>query len=179
MFTFSLAFLQAIDSFLFNFNFFPQKEEEGIWEKAYHIHNENHWPQLPHVSGVECQIDYFACFAPYFSSFPKENAFQNLEENLWTINWKTGFPDFSLTLTISKIFPDFSLTLKNFRFSLTFPWPWKPRLLKTTNLQLWKNLQFIWAWVPKQQYFLATIFCPFYNFSLQHITAFKSYTKIK
>ena len=26
-----------------------------------------------------------------------------------------------------KKFPDFSLTLKNFRFSLTFPWPWQPR----------------------------------------------------
>ena len=121
MFTFTLAFLQAIDSFLFNFNFFPQKEEEGIWEKAYRIHNENHWPQLLHVSGVECQIDYFACFAAYFSSFPKENTFQNLEQNLWTINWKTEFPDFSLTLTISKIFPDFSLTLKIFVFPWLFP----------------------------------------------------------
>ena len=70
------------------------------------IHNENHWPQLLHVSDVECQIDHFACFSAYFLSFPKENTFQNLEENLWTINWKTEFPHFSLTLTISKIFPD-------------------------------------------------------------------------
>ena len=77
--------------------------------------NENHWPQLIHVSGVECQIDRLACFAAYFSSFPKENAFQNLEEDLWTINRKTEFSDFSLTLTVSIIFPDF---LKN---SLTFP----------------------------------------------------------
>jgi len=40
-------------------------------------------------------------------------------ENLLTINRKTEFPDFSLTLPTLKIFPDFSLTLKNFRFSLT------------------------------------------------------------
>ena len=77
--------------------------------------NENHWPQLLHVSGVECQINRFASFAAYFSSFPKENAFQSLEEDLWTINRKTEFPDFSLTLTTSIIFPDF---VKN---SLTFP----------------------------------------------------------
>ena len=77
--------------------------------------NENHWPQLIHVSGVECQIDRLACFAAYFSSFPKENAFQNLEEDLWTINRKTEFSDFSLTLTTSIIFPDF------FKNSLTFP----------------------------------------------------------
>ena len=67
-----------------------------------------------YVSDVECQIDRFACFAAYFSPSPKENAFQNLEENLRTINQKTEVPDFSLTLTKSKIFPEF---LKN---SLTF-----------------------------------------------------------
>ena len=68
---------------------------------------QNHCPQLLHVSGIiKCQIDRFPCFAAYFSSFLKGNAFQSLEENLWTINRKTEFPDFSLTLTISKIFPD-------------------------------------------------------------------------
>ena len=36
------------------------------------------------------------------------------------LNQKTEFPDFSLTLTVSKIFADFSLTLKNFRFSPDF-----------------------------------------------------------
>ena len=70
-----------------------------------------------HGNANECCC---CCFAAHFSSFPKENAFQNLEENLWTIKPKTEFPDFSLTLTISKIFPDF---LKNF---LTFPWWWQP-----------------------------------------------------
>ena len=59
-----------------------------------------------HVSGIECHIDRFAYFAAYFSSFPTENAFQTLEVNLWTVNRKTEFPDFSLTLTISKIFTD-------------------------------------------------------------------------
>ena len=48
------------------------------------------------MSGVECQIDRFACFVAYFSSFPKENTFQSLE-NFRTINGKTEFPDFSLT----------------------------------------------------------------------------------
>ena len=62
----------------------------------------------------------FALQHRLFSSSPKENSFQNLEENLLTISRKTEFPDFSLTLTISKIFPDFFLTLKNFHFSLTF-----------------------------------------------------------
>ena len=134
MFTFaSLVFLQAIDIFLLIFNLFPLFAERGRRNLEEIIHNENHWPQLLHKSGVECQIDRFACFAAYISSFPKESAFQSLEENLWTINRKKEFPDFSLTLTISKIspdflkkFPDFSLTLKNFRFSLTFPWQWQP-----------------------------------------------------
>ena len=95
MFTFALVFLRDMEET---------------------IHNENHWPQLLHMSSVNCQIDRFP--------FPKENAFQSLEENLWTINRETEFPDFSLTLTISKIFPDFSLTLKNFGFPLIFPWRW-------------------------------------------------------
>ena len=100
-------FLQAIDIFLFIFSLFLLFAERGKES----IHNKNHWPQLLHGSGIECQIDCFACSAAYFSSFLRENAFQSLEENLWTINQKTEFPDFSLTLTISKIFPDFSLTM--------------------------------------------------------------------
>ena len=43
----------------------------------------------------------------------KKMIFLSLEENLWTINRKKEFPDFSLTLTISKIFPD----LEKFWFS--------------------------------------------------------------
>ena len=121
MFTFALAFFAGHQYFSLHFQpvcaFRGKKKKEFVTS----IHNKNHWPQLLYVSGVECQIDRFACFAAFFSSFPKENAFQSLEEKLWTINRKTEFPDFSLTLTISKIFPDFSLTLKNFRFSLIFP----------------------------------------------------------
>ena len=46
--------------------------------------------------------------------FPERKCiFLSLEENLWTINRKKEFPDFSLTLTISKIFPD----LEKFWFS--------------------------------------------------------------
>ena len=126
MFTFALAFFAGHQYFSLHFQpvcaFRGKKKKEFVTS----IHNKSHWPKLLHVSGVECQIDRFACFAAFFSSFPKENAFQSLEENLCTINRKTEFPDFSLTLTISKIFPDFSLTLKNFRFSLIFPWQWQP-----------------------------------------------------
>ena len=113
MFTFALAFFAGHRYFSLHFQ--PLSAFRG--EES--IQNKNYWPQLPHVSGVESQIDRFACFAAFFSSFPKENAFQSLEKNLWTINRNTEFPDFSLTLTKSKILPDF---LKN---SLTFPWPWK------------------------------------------------------
>ena len=34
-----------------------------------------------------------------------------------------------------KKFPDFSPTLKNFCFSLTFPWPWQPRYNKKQQSQ--------------------------------------------
>ena len=126
MFTFTLAIFAGHWKFLFIFTLFPLFVERGRRKLEESIYNKNHWPQILHVSDEECQIDCFPYFVAYFSSFPKENAFQNLEENLWTINQKTEFPDFSLTLTISKIFPDFSLTLKNFRFCLTFLWPWQP-----------------------------------------------------
>ena len=118
---FNLLFLQAIDIFPFilkPLSVFRRKRKKEFGRK----HSQrNHWPQLLHVSGIiKCQIDHFACFAAYFSSFPKGNAFQCLEEHLWTINRKTEFPDFLLTLTISNISPD---CLKN---SLTFPWAWQP-----------------------------------------------------
>ena len=63
------------------------------------------------MSDVKCQIDCFACFAAYFSSFPKENAFQNIEGNLWTINQKTEFPDFDNIKDFPWLFP-----------YLVFPW---------------------------------------------------------
>ena len=129
----------SIFFFSFSTSFrYLRKEEEGIWKKAFRTKLQNHWPaQLLHVSGIEWQSDHFTCFAAYFSSFPKENAFQNLEESFWTINRKTEFTDFSLTLTISKIFRDFSKhsltfpTFKNVRFSLTFNWPWQPWIFKS------------------------------------------------
>ena len=67
------------------------------------IHNENHGPQLLHVSGIEFQIDHFPCFAAYFLPFANENAVKNLAQNLLTINRKTESPDFSLTLTVSEV----------------------------------------------------------------------------
>ena len=82
-------------------------------------------------SGVECQTDCFACFVAYFSSFPKENAFQSLKENLWTINRKTEFPDFSLTLTnfvFPWLFPD--------RGNSAYCWETYSALRNTTSLTL-------------------------------------------
>ena len=80
MFTFTLAFLQAIHSFLFIFNLFPLLAERERTNLEETIHNKNHWPQLLHVSGVECQIDHFTCFAAYALSFPKENDFKILKK---------------------------------------------------------------------------------------------------
>ena len=66
MFTFaSLVSLQAIDIFLLIFNLFPLFAERGRRNLEEIIHNENLWPQLLHKSGVECQIDRFACFAAH------------------------------------------------------------------------------------------------------------------
>ena len=111
MFTFALAFFAGHRYFSLNF-----QEEEGIWKE--NIQNQNHWPQPLYVRRT---VSNWSLCLPYsiLFIFPKENAFESLEENLWTIGRKTEFPDFTLTLTISKIFPDF------FKNSLTFPWPWK------------------------------------------------------
>ena len=100
MFTFALAFFAGHRFFFFSFSTsfrFSREEEEGIWKKAFTMTTTDH---NVHMSDVKWQTDRFACSAAYFSSFPKENAFQSLEENLWTINAKTEFPD--------------------------FPWPWQP-----------------------------------------------------
>ena len=116
MFTFTLAFFAGHQHFSLHFQslsaIYAERERRNLEESS---QKENHWPQLLHLSGTECQIDHFVCFAAQFSSSPKQNSFQNLEENLWTINQKTEFPDFSLTLTISTIFPDFSLTMATLR----------------------------------------------------------------
>ena len=65
MFTFALA-LFAVHRY-FSLYFQPLSAFRGKGKKEF---GRKH-------SGVECQIDRFACFAAYFSSFPKENAFQN------------------------------------------------------------------------------------------------------
>ena len=75
-------FLQAVDSFS---SFHPISAFHGKRKKEFgrkHLQQKPLTTTTTHVSDVECQIDCFACFAAYFSSFPKENAFQNLEENL-------------------------------------------------------------------------------------------------
>ena len=42
MFSFTLAFLQAINSFIFIFSLFPLFAERGRWNLEESIHNENH-----------------------------------------------------------------------------------------------------------------------------------------
>ena len=133
----SIDFWQAIDIFVFIFNLFPQKS--GKRKTTDH----NYYMCL-------AQSVKLIALPAYFSSFPKENAFQvlkksyelllvcnhvtrrpcwgskqknisskNLHENRVQFPEKRSafvldhqFPDFSLTLTISKIFPD----LKKFSF---------------------------------------------------------------
>ena len=111
MFTFALTFFAGHRYFSLHF-----QEEEGIWRKHSEPKSLN-----TNTTYVRHRVSNWSLCLPHsmLFIFPKENAFQSLEENLWTINRKTEFPDFSLTLTISKIFPDF------FKNSLTFPWPWK------------------------------------------------------
>ena len=120
MFTFNIL--------LFIFNLFLLFAERGRRNMEESIHNKNHWPQLLHVSGVECPIDRFACFAAYFSSFPRENAFQNCWRSLMNYRPENRIPwpftDFDNTKDFPRLFkkfPDFSLTLKIFVFPRLFP----------------------------------------------------------
>ena len=131
MFTFALAFfLQAIDISFFIFNLFLLFAEGGRRNLEESIHNENHWPQLLHVSGVECQIDRSACFTAYFSSFPNEN--QCISKS-WSklMNYKpeNRIPWLSPDLEKFLFFPDISLavtTLKIFQMIITqCRWQWR------------------------------------------------------
>ena len=145
MFTFALGLFAGHEFFSLYFQpLFLLFAEGGRRNLEESVQKEKHWSQLLHVSGGHhVEFPHFPSFAAQFSSFPTENVFQDLDENLWTINRITEFPHFSLALTISKIFPDFlkipwlfpdfSLALKTFRLSLTFPWPWQPRLQSTLS----------------------------------------------
>ena len=70
------------------------------------IHNENHWPQLLHVSDVECQIDCFANFEAYFSFFSERKCISKSWRKLMNYKPENRIPWLSLTLTIAKIFPE-------------------------------------------------------------------------
>ena len=129
MFTFALVLFAGHRHFslhIQHFSAFRGKRRRNYQEIIY---NENQWPQNYYYIEVRRRVSNWSLCLPYsiLFIFPKENAFENLEENLWTIGRKTEFPDFSLTLTISKIFPNFlkdSLTfpeLENFRFPWLFP----------------------------------------------------------
>ena len=127
-------FLQAMDSFLFG---------------------RKHSQQKPLTTTTTCvrhrvSINFIALLALQhtFRFFRKKKYFK-VKENLWTVNRKTEFPDFSLTLTISKIFPDlkkfsvfpdFSLTVATlFMFLLSAAiCPW----FSNQTLQLVLNLDF-------------------------------------
>ena len=71
------------------------------------------------------------------SFFPNENVFINFTKPENKIPWL--FTDFDKNWDFPwpfAKFPDFSLTLKNFWFSLTFPWPWQP-----WTLFWWRTLE--------------------------------------
>ena len=74
----------SIFFFSFSTSFrYLRKEEEGIWKKAFRTKLQTHWPaQLPHVSGIECQSDHFACFAAYFHLFRKKMHFK-ITKSAW------------------------------------------------------------------------------------------------
>ena len=81
---------------------------------------------------------HWYCYLKFQSlqSLSEENVLKNRAENLLAINRKMEFPDFSLTMPLSKIFSDF---LKN---SLTFPRPWKNFRFYLTVATLWKETQY-------------------------------------
>ena len=45
-------------------------------------------PNTSHVSGIECQNDWFPCFEAYIWSFSQENVLRKCAENSLAINWK-------------------------------------------------------------------------------------------
>ena len=123
MLPFTLAFLGAINSFLFIFKNFLLCADRGRTNLQESIHNENHWSQLPHVSDV---VSNWSLFLPctilfVFSerkciskswrkvmNYKLENRipwlftdFDNIKDFPWL------FPD----LEKCSFFPDFSLTM--------------------------------------------------------------------
>ena len=117
MFTFTLAFFAGCQYFSLHFQPLSTFRARGRRNLEESIQNKNHWPQLLHVSGVKCQIDHFACFAAYFSTFLKENA-----------SWRK-LMNYKLENRIPWLFTNFD-NIKDFPWhlknSLTFPWPWQP-----------------------------------------------------
>ena len=80
MFTFALVFFAAHRHFSLQFQTFSAFR--GNRKKEFGRKHLQRKPLTTTTTCVRRQIDRFACFAAYFSSFPKENAFQSLEENL-------------------------------------------------------------------------------------------------
>ena len=80
------------------------------------IHNENHWPQLLHVSDVECQIDCFANFEAYFSFFSERKCISKSWRKLMNYKPENRIPWLFTDFDNSKDFP---------WNSPTFPWPRK------------------------------------------------------
>ena len=124
MFTFALAFFAGHRYFSLHF----QPLSAFRWKRKKEF-GRKHLQRKPRTTTTTCvrhrvlKLIAFLALQYTFHLFRKKMHFKVLKK---TINRKTEFPDFSRTLTISKIFADF---LTN---SLTFPWPWKlfvfPRL---------------------------------------------------
>lgn len=106
-----------------HFFHFSWKGEEGLEES---IHNEFHWLQLPHVSGVRCQIDCYLlalqhtfhpsrrkCISKSWklTHYTQEDRIPSLFTNFDNIK---DFPCFSLTVaTCSKLGQDSPMLVQN------------------------------------------------------------------
>ena len=123
MLPFTLAFLGAINSFLFIFKNFLLCADRGRTNLQESIHNENHWSQLPHVSDVvsnwslflPCTILFVFSERKCISKSWRKVMNYKLENRIpWLFTDFDNIKDFpSLFPDLEKcsFFPDFSLTM--------------------------------------------------------------------
>ena len=116
MLPFTLAFLGAINSFLFIFKLFLLCVDRGRRNLQESIHNENHWSQLPHVSDV---VSNWSLFLPCTILFVFS------ERKCISKSWRKVM-NYKPENRIPWLFTDFD-NIKDFPWlfknSLTFPWP--------------------------------------------------------
>ena len=108
MLPFTLAFLGAINSFLFIFKLFLLCADRGRRNLQENIHNESHWSQLPHVSDV---VSNWSLFLPCTILFVFS------ERKCISKSWRKVM-NYKPENRIPWLFTDFD-NIKD------FPWPWK------------------------------------------------------